>query len=189
MIVFRRRLIFWLIKAYIKKSGRTMILSFFLGLLLFFGFAFLSQYVNKLVPLHRTVNVGLVGTYTPDTLPPVVINKISEGLTAVSPNGKILPGIAKNWQVLDGGKTYKFFLRHDITFSNGTPITSDRILYNFTDVHVERPDKYTIIYKLKDAYAPFLVTVSSPVFDNRFNGIGPYEIVDIKENGNFVQTL
>lgn len=189
MAVIRRRLIIWLIKAYIKKSGKTILFSFLAGLIVFFGFFFLSTNYTNLFPVYKKITIGVVGAYTVDNMPPVVIERLSRGLTKVESDGSITPDIAKSWEILDNGKSYVFKLHENYRFSNGVPVTSETIRVNYSDVTVEKPDKFTIVYKLKDAYAPFLVSASKPVFDKGLNGVGKYRIEDVKLNGNFVQML
>lgn len=189
MIVFRRRLIFWLIKAYIKKWGKTVMFSFLFGLIVFFGLLWGSQYFTKLIPLTKKVTVGVVGAYRQDNLPPIVVKHLSRGLTKVAEDGTVKPDLAASWEIQDSGKTYVFHLKPNQYYRDGKEVTSDTISYNFSDVTVEKPDKHTIVFHLKDAYSPFLVTVSRPVFKKGFVGIGDYQIEDIKLNGNFVQSL
>jgi peptide/nickel transport system substrate-binding protein len=189
MVVIRRRLIFWLIKAYIKKSGKIIIASFLLGLILFFSFLFSSKYFARIFPVYKKASVGVVGAYGQDNLPPIITNKFSRGLTVVSKDGNVKPDLAKDWEVKDNGKTYIFHLKQNEYFSNGKNVTSDTISYNFSDVTIERPEKYTIVFKLKDAYAPFLVTMAKGVFEKGYVGVGNYRIEDVKLNGNFVQSL
>lgn len=189
MVVIRKRLIFWLIKAYIKKSGKVILLSFLVGLLIFFGLLFGSRHYFKFIPIEKKTSIGIVGAYTQNNLPPIVLNKLSRGLTSVEKDGSIKPDLAESWKEMDSGKTYVFQLKQNIYFNDGQQVTSDKIFYNFSDVSVEKPDKYTIIYKLKDVYTPFLVTVSKPIFTNGFTGVSDYHISDIKLNGNFVQSL
>ena len=189
MVVIRRRLIFWLIKAYIKKSGKIMVISFLLGLLIFFSFLFGSRYFNRVFPVYKKVSIGLVGAYTKDNLPPIITNKFSRGLTKVGSDGSVKPDLAKSWEIKDKGKTYVFHLKQNEYFSDGNAITADAISYNFSDVTITRPDKYTITFTIKDAFAPFLTTVSRGVFEKGFIGVGDYRIEDIKLNGNFVQSL
>lgn len=138
---------------------------------------------------YKKITIGIVGSYTQDSLPPVIIEKISRGLTYVETNGSINPDLASHWEIEDGGKTYIFHLKRDEYFNNGKRVTSDLLTYNYADVTVSRPDKQTIVFRLKDAYAPFLLTVSRPVFDKGYTGVGRYKISDIKLNGDFVQTL
>lgn len=128
----------------------------------------------------------MVGSYTVDNLPQTILYKISHGLTSVSEDGSIKPDIAERWKIDENGKTYTFFLRRNIKFTDGTGLTSKYINYRFLDVSVLRPDEYTIIFKLKDKYSPFLVTLSRPIFKKGFIGVGNYKIKDIKLNGDFV---
>jgi peptide/nickel transport system substrate-binding protein len=130
-----------------------------------------------------------MGSYTVDTLPAFIANKLSRGLTVVDGKGSVKPALAKRWEILDEGKTYVFHLKEDQYLSDGRNITSDLISYNFSDVSVERPDKYKIIYKLKDKYSPFLITVSRPMFQPGLIGAGEYKIDDIALNGNFIQSV
>lgn len=189
MAVIRKRLIFWLIKAYIKKSGKTILLSFLLGLLIFFIITVSSKYLSKIIPVYKKSSIGVVGAYTQDNLPSIITNKFSRGLTKINPDGSIEPDLASKWEIKDNGKTYLFYLKQNEYFSDGKLVTSDNIAYNFSNVSVERPEKFKIVYKLKDPYAPFLITVSRGVFEKGFIGVGNYRIEDIKLNGNFVQSL
>src|SRR5258708_315468 len=189
MAVIRKRLIFWLIKAYIKKSGKTILISFLFGLVIFFTFLFTAKYYSYIIPFSRTRTVGLVGAYSGDSLPQQITDKISLGLTTIAQDGTIKPGIASSWDIMGMGKTYRFHLQQGIHFFDGKEVTSDTINYNFTDVTEMKPDKYTIIFKLKDAYAPFLVAVSKPLFDNGFSGVGDYHLEKILTNYGFVQSL
>lgn len=189
MLVIRKRLIFWLIKAYIKKSGKIIIASFLLGLILFSSLLFSSKYLSRIFPVYKKASVGVVGAYRQDNLPPIITNKFSRGLTTVTKDGSVKPDLAQDWLIKDKGKTYVFHLKKNEYFSNGKNVTSDNISYNFSDVTIERPEKYTIVFKLKDAYAPFLVTMSKGVFEKGYVGVGNYRIEDVKLNGNFVQSL
>lgn len=188
-MVIRRRLIFWLIKAYIKKSGKMLIASFVLGLIIFFAIIFGSQYVTTLLPNYKKASVGVVGAYTQENLPTLITNNFSRGLTKIAPDGSIQPDLAKKWEIQDGGKKYVFHLKENEYFSTGENVTSSDIIYNFSDVTTTRPDKYTIVFTLKDVYAPFLVTVSRGVFEKGAVGVGNYKIENINLNGNFVQSL
>ncbi|MFH1833160.1 MAG: ABC transporter substrate-binding protein [Candidatus Levyibacteriota bacterium] len=189
MFVFRRRLIFWLIKAYLRKWGKGIIFFFIAGLVFFFIFRSAIPIILSKIPIGQKESIGLVGAYTNDNLPQEILGEVSSGLTVISPNGTPLPNIAKNWKIEDNGKTYVFDLRKDVFFSDGSNLTSNSVNYNFSDAKVEKPDKYKIIFKLKESYSPFLVTVSRPIFKDNLVGIGNYKIIGIKLNGNFVQSL
>nr|MBP9719043.1 hypothetical protein [Candidatus Levybacteria bacterium] len=177
-MVFRKRLIYWLLKEYIRKWGKTFLLFFFIGLLVFSALIFLVSFYKPSLPQIQKETIGLVGAYTPSTLPPVIMQDAGRGLTKISPSGKIEPDLAASWQIKDKGKTYIFILKQNEYFTNGKNVTSQLINYNFSDATLEKPDTYTIIFHLKDVYTPFLATVSRPVLLNGTIGVGKYKIKD-----------
>ncbi len=185
----RRRLIFWLIRAYFKKLKKTIFASFIFGLLVFFAVYFGWGIIVPGLPFNQHVVVGMVGSYTTDTLPSDILYKISQGLTYVSPDGTAKPDLASSWNIENNGKTYVFHLKHNVYFTDGEQLTASLVDYNFLDVSVTRPDKYTIVFKLKEGYAPFLVTVSEPIFKNGFVGVGQYKVVSVDINGSFVNSI
>ncbi len=189
MIVFRRRLIFWLIKAYFKKWGRSILIFFFVGLFAFFALRVLAGFIPSTFPFIQRETIGIAGTFTINNLPHSILQTVSRGLTSVSPDGIVKPDIAGAWKIGDNGKEYVFFLRRDIYFSDGTHLTSKDINYNFSDASITRLDDYTIKFKLKDVYSPFLVTVSRPIFKKNFVGVGEFSINSVKLNGDFVTSI
>ncbi len=189
MAVIRKRLIFWLIKAYIKKSGKTILFSFLFGLFIFFAMLFIGKYYTHIVPFTHTETIGLTGAYSQDALPSEITSKMSIGLTTIAKDGSIKPGLASSWDILDNGKVYRFHLKHGLHFSDGQKVTSSTVNYNFSDVNQSAPDAHTIVFTLKEAYAPFLVAVAKPVFDGGFNGVGDYHLENITTSDNFVQSL
>ncbi len=190
MIFFkRRRLLIWLLRAYLKKWRRTIFISFLSGLVVFFILKFGVNYFVPLIPFTQRESVGVVGSYTSDSLPFFILSKVSRGLTRIDSDQSVKPDIAKSWEIKDNGKTYIFYLNSNVYFSDGTHLTSDEINYNFLNVNVEKPNKYTIIFRLKNVYSPFLTTVSRPVFKNGYTGVGEYRVQSIHVNGNFVQSI
>jgi peptide/nickel transport system substrate-binding protein len=55
-----------------------------------------------------------------------IMNQVYQGL--VAPNGtsetSFVPVLAQNWSVSSDGMSYTFFLRHNVTFSNGDPFNA-----------------------------------------------------------------
>lgn len=187
MIVVRKRLLFWLIRAYLKKWGRIIFLSFVGGLIGFFFIIFFFSRVAHLFP--QKSRIAMVGAYTLDRLPPTITNQLSRGLTKVTASGEVKPDLAASWEVRNNGKKYIFYLNKGIRFSNGKEVTSRTLGYDFKDVKMTTPDDYTVVFELKDQYAPFLVTVSRPIFPKGLQGLGPYTISDIKINGDYISSL
>ena len=131
----------------------------------------------------------MVGAYSVDNLPTVILSKVSKGLVYAGPNYLPKPDLAKSWEIKNDGKTYIFHLKDNIVFSDGTKFTSDQVKYDFADVAAQKPDNYTIIFNLKSSYSPFLLTVSRPIFKDGFVGVGDYKVHSVNQNGNFVQSI
>lgn len=189
MIVIRRRLIFWLIKAYIKKSGLTILFSFLLGLVIFFFIIFASRFLPRLIPIYKKSVIGLVGAYQENELPSIILDKVSVGLTQVDRNGNVIPELASGWKITNSGKTYIIYIKPHNYFTDNKEVTADTVSYNFSDVTEKKINKYTIEFHLKESYAPFLTTLSQPIFENGLTGVGNYQIENIALNANFVQSL
>lgn len=179
----------WLLKAYVRKWRRTIFLSFSVGLIVFFILKFGVNYFVPLLPFTQQKTIGMVGAYSVDNLPHTILSKVSQGLTQIKNNDTVKPDLASSWEIKNNGKTYIFHLKNNVYFSDGTKFTSDQVKYNFLNVNVERPNKYTIIFNLKNIYAPFLITVSRPIFKDGFVGIGEYRVQALDLNGNFVQSI
>ncbi len=58
-----------------------------------------------------------------------ILRDLFEGLTAESPDGRIIPGAAIRWNISRDGKTYTFYLRRDALWSNGDPVTAQDFVY------------------------------------------------------------
>lgn len=190
----RKRLIFWLFKAYLRKWGKIISLSFIIGFLLIFLIYLNRSFIVSRVPSSQNISIGIAGEYfsqdLPNNLPDVILSQMSRGLTKVDSEGKILPDLAKNWEIKDDGKTYVFYLVPNIYFSDKKPFDSSSINYNFADVTIERPAKHVIVFKLKDKYSPFLVTLSDQlIFKKNYIGVSDYKIKKIKTDGDYVDFI
>jgi peptide/nickel transport system substrate-binding protein len=53
---------------------------------------------------------------------------------------RLVPSLATRWQVSDHGRTYTFWLRHGVTFSNGDPFDAADVVYTFTRVNEAATD-------------------------------------------------
>lgn len=76
----------------------------------------------------------------PTTLDPVLVvdvtgggigAKIFNGLVRLDKKLNVVPDIAKNWRISEDGKTYTFYLKEGIKFSNGREVTARDIKYSF----------------------------------------------------------
>ena len=58
-----------------------------------------------------------------------ILRDLFEGLTAESPQGRVIPGAAIRWNISRDGKTYTFYLRREAHWSNGDPVTAEDFVY------------------------------------------------------------
>ena len=82
----------------------------------------------------------------------------------------IIPDLAHSWQIAKDGKTYTFFLRKDVLFSDGAELTADDVKATFDRIakppqgisiprsilfkavtEINARDKYTVEFKLSEA--------------------------------------
>ena len=61
---------------------------------------------------------------TTDATSAAIIIEVFGGLVTISPELKVVPDIAKEWDVSGDGRTYTFHLREDASFHNGKPVTA-----------------------------------------------------------------
>ena len=110
---------------------------------------------------------------------------IYDQLVRVAPDGITLePALAESWEISDDGITYTFHLREGVVFSDGTPFTSDDVIYSWTraandpDEHwtftltalqrdengqvqgISAPDEKTVVVELAQPWSPFLSDVA-----------------------------
>jgi peptide/nickel transport system substrate-binding protein len=98
-----------------------------------------------------------------------VANNIFNSLLSISPppEWKVVPELAKSWEVLDGGRTYVFHLEEGVTFHDGTEFDAQAAKWNFDRIldpevkswvqpyyeeieQVEVVNKYTLRVRMKE---------------------------------------
>src|SRR5262245_4281330 len=68
----------------------------------------------------------------------VVLKPMYENLLTRDPKtGQLSPLLAERWQMLDGGRTWRFVLRKGVRFHNGDPLTAEDVRATFTTVAKE----------------------------------------------------
>lgn len=60
-----------------------------------------------------------------------IVLDLFEGLTAPDAQGRPSPAVAEEWSVSDDGLRWTFTLRRNLTWSDGTPLTADDVVYSF----------------------------------------------------------
>lgn len=105
----------------------------------------------------------------------------------VNPDGSVTatvdfaPALATSWEASDDGLEWTFHLREGVTFHDGTPFNAEAVRYSFERAirmgtgltwqisdaldlgAVEVIDDYTVRFRLKRPYAPFLEMMRLPV--------------------------
>lgn len=60
-------------------------------------------------------------------------NQLYEGLIRIDENNEVAPGLAEKYEVSPDGKIFKFYLRKNLKFSDGTPIKSENFIMKFAN--------------------------------------------------------
>lgn len=111
-------------------------------------------------------------------------------LVRAAPDGRVIPGLAEDWEVSEDGRTYTFTIRDNARFHNGRPVTAHdaafslrRLLDESTGaprradyasiVEIETPGDYTLVLRTADYDAALLANLA-----NLNAAIVPEEAVD-----------
>lgn len=182
------RLVILIARELAQKYTKALALGFISGLVLSLGFWRVLPLVHQkwFTPVAR---IGMVGEFTPATLPPVVQNYLSAGLTTVAPDGSVGPGLATSWKATDSGKTFLFTIRPDAVWHTGKKIVAADVNYNIRNVTFSALDPHTLRAQLNAPYSPFPVVVAKPLFIKRLVGWGPYKVAAVTLHGDTVSSI
>lgn len=108
-----------------------------------------------------------------------VANNIFNSLVTLTPppEFKVVPELAKSWELLDGGRTYIFHLQEGVTFHDGTEFDAEAAKWNFDRIldpkvkswvqpyyeeveRVEAVDKYTLRVRMKEPSGALLTAIA-----------------------------
>src|SRR6058998_2125836 len=64
----------------------------------------------------------------------IVLKPLWENLLSRDAKGNLIPMLAERWQVLNGGRTWRFYLRKGVRFHNGAELTAEDVRYTFTSM-------------------------------------------------------
>ena len=101
---------------------------------------------------------------------------IYSGLVRYDGNGALVPDLAEHYEISANGKEYRFFLKPNLRWHDGEPVTTEDVFFTFKSVknpRLKSPRRATwegveleiksdreIIFTLKQSYAPFLENLS-----------------------------
>ena len=130
---------------------------------------------------------------------------VSNGLIKKDPSANLVPDLAERWENPDD-KTYVFYLKKGVTFHDGSEFTAEDVKYTFESVlepdmnspkayafenleAIEISDPYTVTFRLKEVFAPFLLEMTLPIvpkkaaeqevgekFTETLIGTGPFQL-------------
>ncbi|MDB5245207.1 MAG: family 5 extracellular solute-binding protein peptide/nickel transport system substrate-binding [Parcubacteria group bacterium] len=158
----------------------VLILGILIGLVSVMSLFALMRHFQVIVPAHGgTLTEGVVGA--PRFVNPLLATSDTDrdlvaltyaGLLGHDASGALVPVLAESHTVSDDGTMYTFTLRSNAKFSDGTPVTSDDVVYtvqkaqdpglkspllaSWANIRAEAVDARTVRFTLPKAYAPFL---------------------------------
>src|SRR3989344_843309 len=117
------------------------------------------HYINPLLSQNNDVDRDLVSL-------------IYSGLMKYNDEGKLVPDLAKSYEISSDGLNYTIYLKENAKWQDGTLVTADDVVFtvqtaqnpdygslqriNWQGVDAEVVDNHTVILKLKNKYAQFL---------------------------------
>jgi len=145
--------------------------------------------VLRYLPTPRPqTRIGLVGKYTPETLPLEIRELISIGLVVLDAKGDPQPALADSWSIEEDGHLYRFHLDPTKRWHQDGFVQPDDLQYHFADVVVE-PGENSLIFHLKDPFAPFFSAVSRPVLKDGRYGVGEYTLASSSVYAGILQSI
>ena len=94
-----------------------------------------------------------------------IASNIYDSLVDREPSGKLVPGLATSWELLDEN-TWRFYLRKGVKWQTGTPFTADDVVFTFEDIGRTKINRYKFIMnrikvvKKIDDYTVDIITTS-----------------------------
>lgn len=176
---------YWLTQKFIGRHYRVMLRT--LGIVL--SLSLVVILTARYLPATRQVQrIGVIGKYTPETLPTTIQQRVSTGLVTIDGRGNAQPGLADSWTVDGDGKIYTFQLKDSIVWHDKSSLVPSDIIYNFREVKTSYGEG-TVIFELQEPFAPFLNAVSKPIFKRNSIGTGEYMVQKSKVYSGVLQEM
>lgn len=136
------------------------------------------------------LRIGLIGTYQEHDLPVEVTRLISNSLVEAGSDGRIKPYLVNGWDVNNDATAFKFKLKDNLKWSDGSPLKASDISFSIPNTEVSYPDDKTIEFKLKESYSPFPSLLTKPIFKKgTLLGTGPYHISRLEKSRIFITKI
>lgn len=170
---------------FLKRNTFWIIIGFFAVI-----FLIVAQIRFGIFYSNSVLTEGFIGTFQEHDLPVEVLRLISRSLVKTDEQGRIVPDLVSGWEVNKELTNFKFKLKDNLKWSDGTAIKSSDFDFPIADTEISYPDDKTIEFKLKEAYSPFPSLLLSPaVKRNTLIGTGPYTITKIEKSRIFITKI
>lgn len=185
----------------LSKQERYFILTFLLIIassVIAFPFTTYNHYTNPaptyggsfsegIVGQPRRINPLLAQTNDPDR---DISNLIYSSLLKHNEAGKLVPDLAKSYEISSDGLNYTIYLKDNVVWQDGQKLTADDVVYtietaqnadyaspqrvNWQGVTVTKVNDSTIIFKLNNKYAQFLNSLTLGILPKHiWNNVQP----------------
>ncbi|MBI2573895.1 MAG: peptidoglycan-binding protein [Candidatus Wildermuthbacteria bacterium] len=128
-----------------------------------------GSFTEGIVGFPRYINPLYADAYDADR---DLVQLVYSGLLTYDNAGKLVPDLAKDFTVEEGGKVIEFNLREEAVWHDGKPFTADDVIFtvetvqnpkykspirtNWIGVRAEKITNDRVRFELKEPYAPFL---------------------------------
>jgi peptide/nickel transport system substrate-binding protein len=167
----------------LSEKERYLVAAFllvFVSSLLSLPFTVFYHYTRAMPDYGGSFSEGIVGE--PHYINPLLsqnndvdrdmVSLIYSGLMKYNEEGKLVPDLAKSYEISSDGLNYTIYLKENAKWQDGVPVTAYDVVFtiqtaqnpdygslqriNWQGVDAEAVDKNTVILKLKNKYAQFL---------------------------------
>lgn len=122
-----------------------------------------------------TYTEGIVAASVGD-VQPTIDQLTNVGFVQFDVTGSLTAAAATKWEVAEDGKRYIFTMHESLSKEVIEQAIADHRDV-FPDIETQVTDERSVIFTLKQSFAPFLATTATPIFP-----VGPYEVVE-RERG------
>ncbi len=132
-----------------------------------------GAYAEAAVGQPRNINPILAGA---NDLDQDLANLVYSSLFKLDNKFELQPDLASSYEISSNQLEYTIHLRNDVKWHDGQPFTADDVVFtvrsiqtpdygsplesSFQGVTVEKVDDYTVLFRLKQPYAPFLTSLT-----------------------------
>ncbi|WP_077319832.1 ABC transporter substrate-binding protein [Virgibacillus proomii] len=133
-----------------------------------------------------------------------MMDNVYDGLLDTNEAGKLVPAIAASYEVSDDGQVYTFKLKKDVTFHDGSKLTSEDVKYSYEKLaglsggepissqfeiieKIETPSDLEAVITLKEKNSAFLAATIRPILPADYDkqsekpiGAGPFKFEEYK---------